>query len=202
MERGRVVFVVKKVRKMFPKKGVERRALMFASNVGNLSEEKKFSALKSFLKNKSASKRVVAKKVLRAYKSRAELFNTFKSLVNDFRLKNPSFEGVIIFGGVVKKATPPTDLDFIFVGNLPHLEKKRFCDLLLEKTGVVANPFPVKIDIKSNPRVFDSLLSVPYLHNHREWTVQNFVGPLSVKRLLVKSYKGALKRVNPVKVVD
>ncbi|MGI6589759.1 MAG: hypothetical protein ACOX1V_03815 [Candidatus Iainarchaeum sp.] len=191
-----------KVRKMFPKKGAERKALMFASNVGNLSKEKKFSALKGFLRKKSASERAVAKKVLRTYKSRTKIFNEFKGLVNEFRVKYPSFDGVIIFGGTVKKASKPTDLDFMFVGNLPSAEKKRFCELLSERTGIVANPFPVKIDVRSNPKAFDKLLSIPYLHSHREWTVQNFVGPISVKRMLTKSFKGSLKRVKPARVVN
>lgn len=187
---------------MFPKKGAERKALMFASNVSNMPKEKRFGALRRFLKGKSVSERAVARSVLRTYKSRTKVFNTFNGLVSEFRKKNPSFEGVILFGGAVKKASPPSDLDFIFVGNLPNSEKKRFCNLLSQRTGIVANPFPVKIDVRSNPKVFDSLLSIPYLHNHREWTVQNFVGPLSAKRRLVKAYNSSLKRVKPARIIN
>lgn len=197
-----MAFEIKKVRKMFPKKGPERKALKFASNIERMPKIERGKIIKRFLKSKSVSERKVALSVLRTYKERAPLFGTFNELVKDFRKVNPSFSGVIIFGGIVKKKTAPTDLDFIFVGNLADSEKKRFCDLLSNKTGVPANPFPVKLDVVANPNVFESLLKVPYLHNPQEWTVQNFVGPNNIRRLLMNSYKRALKRINPAVIRD
>ncbi len=176
-----MAFALKKVRKMFPKKGPERKALKFVSNIERMPKINRANIIKRFLKSKSISEKKVVLGVLKAYKKRAPLFSTFNDLVKDFRKANPLFDGVIIFGGIVKKKTAPTDLDFIFVGDLADLEKKRFCDLLYKKTGVPANPFPVKLNIRSNPNVFESLLTVPYLHSPQEWTVQNFVGPNNIR---------------------
>ena len=197
-----MAFALKKVRKMFPKKGPERKALKFASNLEQMPKEERANIIKRFLKSKSSSEKKVALGILKVYKGRAFLFGTFNELVADFRKANPLFDGVIIFGGVVKKKTAPTDLDFIFVGNLADSEKGRFCDLLSKKTGVPANPFPVKLDVRANPNIFESLLKIPYLHSPQEWTVQNFVGPNNIRRLLMKSYKRALKRITPAVIRD
>jgi len=191
------MFQQKKVRKFFPRKGPEKKALMFLSNLSRIPAKKRKAVYTKVLKSKSPEERRVLVKARKVFSSRRGVFRTFSSLVERFRAEEPSFQGVIIFGGVVKKDTPPTDLDFIFVGHISDRAKASFCDELYKSTGIPANPFPIKIDLSSDPRIFDKLISVPYLHFPEEWTVQNFVGPLSVKRALMKSYKGAFKRVKP-----
>jgi len=193
-------FVLKKVRKFFPKKGPEKKALMFLSNLARLPKGKASEVYKKVLSSKAGAEREVLVRTRKAFSSRKEIFSGFSSLVADFRKRNPNFEGVIIFGGVVKKPTPPTDLDFIFVGNLPDSEKKLFCSALHERFGIPPNPFPVKIDLHGKVNPFDSLLSVPYLHAPEEWTVQNFVGPNSARRKLMRAYNSSLKRIKPARI--
>lgn len=190
-----MAFAQKKVRKFFPKKGPEKKALMFLSNVSRIKKENRKSIYKKVLKSKNLNERKVLIKARRTFSSRKKIFNSFQVLVNDYRKKYPSFQGVIIFGGVVKKESNPTDLDFVFIGALPENAKKDFCNILCSKTNIPVNPFPVKIDVLSNPKIFNELLSIPYLHFPKEWTVQNFVGPIEIKRKLQKSYNLALKEI-------
>ncbi len=191
-------FQLKKVRKFFPKKGPERKAFMFLSNLSKIDKRKVKEVYKKVLESKSSAERKVLIKSRKVFASRKEIFGSFSSLVNTYRAKEHSFWGVIIFGGVVKKSTPPTDLDFIFVGELSDKSKAEFCSTLYARTGVPPNPFPVEVNLEKNPKCFEQLLSIPYLHNPREWTVQNFVGPIEQKRKLVKAYNLALKRIKPV----
>jgi len=186
-------FKTKKIRKMFPRKGPEKKTLMFLSNLLRIKGSKRKAIYKKVLKSKNASDRAILIKARKVASSRKNIFNSFSNLVKKYRDEYPSFEGVIIFGGVVKKETPPTDLDFIFVGELPQKAKKTFCDKLVNLTGVPANPFPVKINLREDPKQFEKLLSIPYLHAPEEWTVQNFVGPNQFRRKLLGAYKKALK---------
>jgi|GEM_PF-1997251 len=193
-------FATKKVRKFFPRKGPEKKALMFLSNLARLPSEKAKRVYKKVLSSKKGVERTILARARKVFSSRKEIFSEFSSLVSEYRQKNPEFDGVIIFGGVVKKETSPTDLDFVFVGNLSDKEKSDFCSKLYKKFGVLPNPFPVKINLRSEKNPFDSLLSIPYLHAPEEWTVQNFVGPNSVRRKLMRAYQSSMKRIKPVRM--
>jgi hypothetical protein len=191
------LFKTKKYRKFFPKKGPEKKALMFLSSLSRLEPRKAKEVYKKVLKSKSGKEKRVLLDARKTFKSRQQIFMTFDSLVNRYRREEPGFWGVIIFGGLVKKPTPPTDLDFIFVGKLSDSARAAFCSELRAVTGVPPNPFPVELDLRVKHNRFEELLTVPYLHSPREWTIQNFVGPIEYKRELTRAFRSALKRVKP-----
>jgi predicted nucleotidyltransferase len=199
MDEGKVSFLsfkTKKVRKMFPRKGPEKKALHFLSNLLRVSPNKRKEVYRKVLKTKKGEERRTLIKARKVASQRKEIFQKFNSLVNEYISKYPNFEGVIIFGGVVKKETSPTDLDFIFVGKLPEKARANFSKELTSSLGVQANPLPVEIDLDSNPKRWEEILSIPYLHAPEEWTVQNFVGPDIYRRRLVNSFKKAMKKRN------
>lgn len=178
---------------MFPKKGPERKSLMFLSNLLRLDPKRRKEVYKKVLKSKTGKERATLIHARKVASKRKEIFLKFDSLVREFSKRNPRFEGVIVFGGTVKKDTPPTDIDFIFVGTLPEKEKSIFTKELAKSLGIQANPFPVKIELDTNPKRWEDLLSTPYLHGPEEWTPQNFIGNDMFRRRIMRRYKSALK---------
>lgn len=188
-------FKTKKVRKMFPKKGPEKKALNFFADLVNAPENLRKNIYKKVLRRKKGKDKEEILKIRKTLKNRKIIFNEFQILVNEYKSKYADFNGVIVFGGVVKKHTSPTDLDFIFVGYLPKNAKANFCKALKEKTGVPANPFPINLKLSSKINPFERLLSIPYLHSPKEWTVQNFVGSNMDRRKLKYLFNSAYKKL-------
>lgn len=180
---------------MFPKKGPEKKALFFLSNLLRLDNAKRKSVYKKVLKSKKSLEKSTLVRLRRTASSRRKVFLTMDSLVKDYVKKCPGFEGVIIFGGIVKKESPPTDLDFIFVGKLAEKDRRDFSNILQKELKIPTNPFPVEIDLNSNPKRWEELLSTPYLSSYREWVPQNFVGPDFFRRRLNRKFSSALKKV-------
>lgn len=190
-------FKTKKIRVFFPKKGPNKKALLALSNISRLPKEEAMRAYKKLLRTSTPLERKAISLHHKTLKKRMPILRTFNSLVEEYRLKNPKFKGIIIFGGTVKKHTPPTDLDFIFVGELPQKHKVEFTKRLYDTTGILPNLFPVEINLEKKPRQFEELLSIPYLSSPEEWTVQNFIGPISERRKIMSAYKSALKKIKP-----
>jgi hypothetical protein len=197
LPKNKTSFKTKKERVFFPRKGPNKKALLELSNIVRMEKGKAQEAYKRLLRTSNPEQRRSIMLHRKTMKNRMPIFNAFKSLVDKYRAEHPKFKGVIIFGGAVKKHTKPTDLDFIFVGELPQKQKVEFTKALYSATGILPNPFPVEINLNKNPKQFEELLSIPYLSAPEEWTVQNFVGPISERRKIVGAYKSALKKIKP-----
>lgn len=188
---------VKKYRKYFPKKGPERKALMFLPNLLKAPKEKRAEIYKKVLARKKGIDRESLIKYRRVMKKRMSVFNSIDSTVKEFRQKNPRFVGVILFGGVGKKVTAPTDLDVMVVGELFPSEKKEFLRLLEQRTGLFPDTPAFTINPDKAKEVFLHYLSkeLPYFSSPREWTIQNFFGPVQAKRKIMLAFKSAQKQL-------
>ncbi|MFA5357831.1 MAG: hypothetical protein WC308_02815 [archaeon] len=187
----------KKQRVYFPKRGPTRKSLMFLANLLKAPEEQRAKIYQKVLKSKKGVERAKLIEFRKALKSRKALFRTLDSIVKQFQSSNPKLEGIIIFGGIVKRPTPPTDLDIIIVGNL-YPEEKRFLTKIIEtRTGLVPDVPSFEISTHNAKAVFKTYLSkeIPYFSSPREWTVQNFFGSVEARRKIISSFKAAQKEL-------
>lgn len=188
---------VKKYRKYFPKKGPERKALMFLPNLLKAPKEKRAAIYKKVLARKKGADREALVKYRRIVKTRMGVFNSIDATVREFKKRNPRFVGVILFGGVGKKLTAPTDLDVMIVGELFPSEKKEFLRLLEQRTGLFPDTPAFTINPNKSKEMFLHYLSkeLPYFSSPREWTIQNFFGPVEAKRKIMKAFVSAQKQL-------
>lgn len=191
-------FPVKKKQTVpFPKKGPNRKALMFLANLLKAPEGKRAAIYRKVLKSKKGAERGKLLEFRRALKSRKALFGTIDSAVREFQSTNPKLEGIILFGGTAKKTTPPTDLDIIIVGKLSPGERRNLLAVLQSRTGLVPNHPAFEISTGDAKAIFKKHLSKisPYFSSHREWTVQNFFGSVETRRKIISSLKAAKKEL-------
>lgn len=187
----------KKYRKYFPKKGPERKTLMFLPNLFNLPKEKASAIYKKVLREKKGIERKTLIDTRRVAKNRSLVFRGIKSAFEEFSKKNPNLKGVIVFGGATKKTTDPTDLDIILVGDLQTNQKREFLKLVESRTGLFPDAPNFTLTTQNAKEIFMMYLSKqsPYFSSPREWTLQNFIGPSSIKRQIISSFNYARKKL-------
>lgn len=188
---------LKKVRVLFPKKGILRKGLLLMPNLARLENDpaRQKKVLESALKNKRGRDQRRIKKIVEIAKNRRYIIRPLYDLVAYMRKKNPQFWGVILYGGVAKKSTPPTDVDIIFVGKISEEQKKVFLDSFRKKVNLQPHPMPVDIDLENNPKHFEKLLKIPYLLIPEDWMGQNFIGPIDLARKVRRAYQAGLKSI-------
>jgi len=186
-----------KPREFFPKKGAKRKALMFLPNLLRVRKEQRASIYRKVLKSKKGAERAKLIEMRKTLKSREGLFRVIDSTVQDYQSKNHHLEGVILFGGTAKRTTSPTDLDIILVGPLIPSEKKEFLNRLESNTKMVPDTPFFQITTENAKEVFKQYLSksLPYFSSQREWTIQNFFGPIQAKRKMIAAFSAAKKEL-------
>lgn len=187
----------KKYRKYFPKKGAERKVLTLLPNLLSVPIGERKALYKKILSKKTGIEKERLVTYRRALKQRLPVLKSINQTVLEFQAKNPRFKGLILFGGVGKKLTPPTDLDVILVGELVPSEKKEFLNLLESRTGIFPDSTVFTLTPENARSSFLRYLSkeTPYFSSSREWTIQNFFGPVEVKRQIRAAFNYARKEL-------
>ncbi|MFH1588587.1 MAG: nucleotidyltransferase domain-containing protein [Candidatus Diapherotrites archaeon] len=196
-----------KRREFFPKKGIKRNFLMFIPELMRAPGNKS-SIIKRFLLRKSPEERKRVRELFKVFLTRKPVIDKLKFFVEEKRKSIPGFEGLIVFGGFAKKEYKPSEVDLFVVGNMPISERKgmnkeiafllnRKIDLQTfneERGKVIVN----SLSSGNAERFFRFVLFNPGIIGISfpdEWSVQNFIGPLEIKRKLKKAFEKVHKEL-------